>query len=169
MKRFLLAAFLVISTFSYAQVTYYKGEWTKIKSAANFSCILKLDLKDSIVHADILWTYNAIDSSDKEYMEYYKNKKGRMGLEFATGKFSSLTNDFILEGTTKIDPDLIIGLDKYLLKLSLNKQVIYGATYSNGDKNGLTYFIRSTDPRLISEFEAMKERLIHRSQDKALK
>ena len=168
-KFFIFSAIIILSLNSYSQVSYYKGEWTKINNQSNFSGTLKLEIMDTIVTADILWTYIAIDSTDKASMEYYQNKKGRMGIEYIKGKYSPITHDFIFEGISKTDPDLIIGLDKYILKLSLNKQVIYGETYSNGDKDGLAFFIRNNDPNLIKEMEEMKNKLIRRTQDSVFK
>ena len=168
MKPLILSACLIVLFVSTrAQVSYYKGEWTKIGSQANFSCLLKFEQVDSNVNAAILWTYIAIDSSDPAAVNYYKNKKGRMGIEYARGKFSISNHDIILQGVSKSDPDLIIGLDKYLLKFSLDKKVIYGESYSNGDKDGLVYFIKNDDPGNKENFELMENRLRRRSEDKA--
>lgn len=150
-----------------SQTVYYKGEWTKVNSQSNFSCILKLAIQDTIVNADILWMYIAIDSSDILAVDYYKNKKGSMGIEYATGHYTSKTRDIIIQGQSKTDPDLLISLDKYILKLSLNKQVIYGETYSNGDRDGLVYFIKTEDPLIGKEFDRIKARLLSISQGKA--
>ena len=170
MKRIILTVLIIILFLnSYAQVTYFTGEWTKINNEANFSGILRLEIKDTVVTADILWIYRAIDSSDLQSLEYYRNKKGKMGIEYATGVYSPSNRDIVIQGQVKSDPDLIIGLDKYLLKFSSDEQVIYGKTYSNGDKDGLVYFIKSTDHATPVEFAKQEIRLRTLSQQKALK
>src|SRR5438270_5743142 len=122
---------------------YYKGEWTKIGTEANFNGLLKLEIKDSIVKGEIIWIFKAIDSADIELVKYYKGQKGKMGIEFVKGYYTFQTNDIRFEGDSKTDPEEILGLDKYLLKLSADKNVIYGRTFSNGENNGLVYFYRS--------------------------
>ena len=168
MKRLLFSLAICTATGVHAQVSYYLGEWTKVNTQANFSALLKLEVSDTDVNADIIWTYLSIDSSDLASVQYYQDKKGKMGIEYTRGQYSPTTHDIIFEGIAKSDPDFIIGLDKYILKLSLNRQVIYGETYSNGDKDGLVYFIRNNDPSLVKAFEQVKQSIKERTKDKAM-
>ena len=166
-KLFFTSLLFVAFTVSKSQVIYYTGEWTKINNQSNFSAILRLEIKDTLVTANILWTFMAIDSSDAEALKYYKDKKGKFGIEYAHGKYSASSHDIMMQGEVKTDPDLIIGLDKYLLKWSLDKKVIYGKTYSNGDKDGLVYFIRSDDPAIGIQYKTQEIKLLSMIQEKA--
>lgn len=154
---------------AFAQVTYYKGEWTKINSEENFSAFLKLDVKDSVVKGEIIWTYKAIDSADDASVKYYKGQKGKMGIEYVKGIYSSKTYDIQFEGISKTDPDLIIGLDKYLLKLSLDKATIYGRTLSQGENNGLVYFYKANNLIAEKEFNTLRSKILLKSGDKVLR
>lgn len=168
-KLFLSIAVLFYLSNAFAQVTYYKGEWTKINSEENFSAFLRLDIKDSVVRGEIIWTYKAIDSADDVAVKYYKGQKGKMGIEYVKGIYSSKTYDIQFEGISKTDPDLIIGLDKYLLKLSLDNSTIYGRTLSQGENTGLVYFYKA--PSLIAEkeFNTLKSKILSKSGDKAMR
>ena len=107
-KIFLSLTVLFYLSNAFAQVIYYKGEWTKINSEENFSAFLKLDIKDSVVKGEIIWTFKAIDSADDAAMKYYRGQKGKMGIEYVKGIYSAKTYDIQFEGTSKTDPDLIL-------------------------------------------------------------
>jgi hypothetical protein len=139
-----------------AQVSYYKGEWTKVNSQENFSALVRLDVKDSLVTGEIIWTFIAIDSTNGDLVKYYKGQKGKMGIENVKGMYSAKTHDIQFEGMSKTDPDLIIGMDKYLLKLSADKMVIYGRTLADGENNGLVYFYKTDSSIASKEFKALK-------------
>ncbi|HEY8688836.1 MAG TPA: hypothetical protein VIM07_06340 [Chitinophagaceae bacterium] len=47
-KIFLSLTVLFYLSKAFAQVSYYKGEWTTINSEENFSAFLKLDIKDQL-------------------------------------------------------------------------------------------------------------------------
>src|SRR5438874_8832956 len=105
---FFLIMFLCVNHVkSQVSQVYYKGEWTKIGTEENFSGLLKLEMKDSIVTGEIIWTFKAIDSADAELVKYYKGQKGKMGVEFVKGYYSSKTSDIRFEGDSKTDPDQI--------------------------------------------------------------
>lgn len=159
--------FLFVQIF--AQVTYYKGEWTKINSEDNFSGILKLDIKDTALTGDIIWTFVAIDSNDDASVKYYKSQKGKTGIEYVKGSFFKKNSDIQFEGIEKKDPHMIIGLDKYLLKLSLNKMVIYGRTLSNGENNGLVYFYKIDKLIGEKEFNLLRTKLFSSSGEKVMR
>ena len=168
-KIFLSLAIIFYLSNAFAQVSYYKGEWTKVNSEENFSAFLKLEIKDSVVKGEIIWTFKAIDSADDAAVKYYHGQKGKMGIEYVKGIFSVKTYDIQFEGTSKTDPDLIIGMDKYLLKLSLDRSVIYGRTLANGENNGLVYFYNINDIAGAIEFNALRAKIISKSGDKALR
>ena len=170
MKKILLSLVVIFYWCNaFAQVTYYKGEWTKVNSEENFSAFLKLEIKDSVAKGEIIWTFKAIDSADDASIKYYKGQKGKMGIEYVKGIFSAKTYDIQFEGTSKTDPDLIIGMDKYLLKLSLDRSVIYGRTLANGENNGLVYFYIADGLTAAKEFNLLKANILLKSGEKALR
>ena len=166
-KIFLSLAILFYLSNAFAQVSYYKGEWTKINSEENFSAFLKLEIKDSVATGEIIWTFIAIDSADDVAIKYYKGQKEKMGIEYVKGIYSAKTYDIQFEGTSKTDPDLIIGMDKYLLKLSLDKSVIYGRTLANGENNGLVYFYKVNSLSTTKEFNKLRANILLKSGVKA--
>ena len=65
MKKIFLSLAILFSLFNAsAQVSYYKGEWTKVNTEDNFSAFLKLEIKDSVATGEIIWKFKAIDSAD---------------------------------------------------------------------------------------------------------
>jgi len=144
MKRSILALTLCfVASYNYAQTSYYKGEWTKKDKSDLFTGILKVEMKkDGRVNGEIVWLYLAADSTDASLLEMYKGKKGRQAIEVVEGRYSPMTNELYWAGEEKIDPDNIISLDIYNLKISADKQVIYGTTDSNGTNSGLFYAIK---------------------------
>ncbi len=112
-----------------SQVTYYKGEWRVPGKADLFTCICKLEIQqDSVITAEYAWVFQIIDSTNTELLELYKNKNGKTGIEFAKGTYHPGTGDIYLEATGLDDPHEILGMTKYLLKMSADKQTLYGNT-----------------------------------------
>lgn len=159
-KAFAIFILLLCSQFSFAQVSYFKGEWTRVNKQELFTGIFKINQnKSGNVKVEIVWTYWAIDSSNSELMEMYKGKKGRSGIEYAEGNFSASTNDFTFEGQKTDDPYVILGLDKYHIKLSADNKVIYGTTETQGSNEGLLYATKLPDAAGEKEFIAAKARV----------
>ena len=168
MKKLFFALVLIfICDNAFTQVNYYKGEWTKINSEANFSGLIKLDIKDSAVTGEIIWTYKAIDSAVDNLVKYYKGQKGKMGIEYVKGIYNFNTNDIYFEGTSKTDPDLVIGMDKYFLKVSMDKTALYGKTLADGENNGLVYFNKINTIAGEKEFKILKAKILLRLGDNA--
>ena len=67
--------------------------------------------------------------------------------------------NFNFEGQKADDPALILGLDKYHLKLSVNKQAIYGTTETQGTNEGLLYATKLNSASGEKEFTAAKARV----------
>lgn len=125
-----------------------------------FTGILKITINtEGRTSAEMVWTYLATDSTNKDFVEMYTGKKGRSGIEYAEGSFSATTNDFNFEGQKADDPALILGLDKYHLKLSVNKQAIYGTTETQGTNEGLLYATKLNSASGEKEFTAAKARV----------
>jgi hypothetical protein len=161
MKQILLI-FLLLFTLqcSYAQTSYYKGEWTMLNKQDLFTGIFKIEIKkDGTVNAELLWTYLAVDSTRQDMIDLYKGKKGRSGIEYATGNFSAAGNDLYFEGKEKDDPYVILGVDKYHLKLAANKQAIYGTTETGGTNEGLLYAVKMDNETGKKEFSAARSKI----------
>jgi hypothetical protein len=159
MKRLFAIMILLSSATAFSQVSYYKGEWTKVNTQDNFAGFLRIEIRDTVVTGEIIWTYRSIDSTDETMVKYYKGQKGKMGIEIVEGVFSAASSDIHLQGTSKIDPDNIIGMDKYLLKLSYDKTTMYGRTLSNGENTGLVYFTKVNAAVAEKEFRAKKDKI----------
>jgi hypothetical protein len=159
-KIFLSLALLLTIQCCFAQVAYYKGEWTMIDRHDLFTGIFKISMNAAgKVKAEIVWTYLAIDSTSKDYMDMYQNKKGKSGIEYAEGNFSSATNDLYFEGIKKDDPFIILGVEKYHLKLAANKQAIYGSTETEGTNKGLLYAVKLNYTAGKKEFRGAKTKI----------
>lgn len=159
-KIFATLIILLCIQCSFAQVSYYKGEWTMLNKHDLFTGIFKIGIDaEGKTRAEIVWTYLAIDSSSKDLIEMYKGKKGRSGIEYAEGYFSASTNDLTFEGKISDDPFVILGLDKYHIKLSADKKVIYGTTETQGTNEGMLYAVKLPDAAGAKEFIAAKARV----------
>ena len=158
MKQFVLI-FSLLCTWQtvLSQTTYYKGEWTRVNKHELFTGIFKIDItNDGKAQAELVWTILAADSTSRYYLDYYNSKKGKSGIEYAEGFFSAVTNDLYLAGKEKDDPYLILGLDKYHLKLASNKQVLYGTTETEGTNEGLFYAIKLNNESGVKAFMTAK-------------
>ena len=158
MKQFVLI-FSLLCTWQtvLSQTTYYKGEWTRVNKHELFTGIFKIDItNDGKAQAELVWTILAADSTSRYYLDYYNGKKGKSGIEYAEGLFSAVTNDLYLAGKEKDDPYLILGLDKYHLKLASNKQVLYGTTETEGTNEGLYYAIKLNNESGVKAFMTAK-------------
>ncbi len=150
-----ILSFLIIQHFSSAQVTYYQGEWTRVNKHELFTGVFKIELKSKgVVNATWLWTFKYIDTNDASLSELYQGKSGKKAVEFGAGTWDRNTRDLFVEGLTKNDPNGIIGLDKYSLKLTADGQVIYGKSNSNGNEDGLFYAKKITTAAGIAAFKA---------------
>lgn len=141
MKKLLTLLLLCFALHNcFAQIDYYNVEWTKKNKQDLFTGICKIETdQQHVIIGEIIWRYWAIDSTDQDMTDMYKGKKGKMGIEFIEGNYFSNSHDVIFEGKDKNDPFGILGLDKYSLKLSANKQVLYGTTATEGTNSGLFY------------------------------
>lgn len=143
-----------------AQVTYYKAEWSMKNKHDLFTGICKIELKDNTdIKGEIAWVFLAVDSTDKSMMDMYEGKKGKSGIEKVEGSYTTETHDVYFEGIDKDDPNLILGLDKYSLKLSADKQVLYGTTATGGTNSGIFYAIKINNAEGVKKFTLIKARL----------
>jgi hypothetical protein len=163
MKKLFLATallFVMQSGFSQVSVSYYKGEWTEVNKHTLFTGIFKIAIKkNGEAVAEMVWTYQAIDSSNRDQLILYFGKKGRSGIEYAEGSFSEATKDLQFESKRTDDPAYILGLDKYHIKLSANKQVLYGKSETQGTNEGLLYAVKMDNKTGEKEFMAAKAKI----------
>lgn len=161
MKNILLIVVLAFAVNTgFAQVTYYKGEWTMKNKHDLFTGIFKIGIKkDGNATGQFVWTFLAVDSTNSSMVGTYSGKKGMSGIEYVEGNFNAATHDFYFVGKSKDDPNKILGLDKYHLKLAANKQAIYGSTETEGTNEGLVFAVKLTNEAGEKEFMAAKEKV----------
>jgi len=161
-KIFFTSALLVIFYTGFSQVTtsYYKGEWTRKNKQDLFTGIFKIGIKkDGHATGQFVWTVWAVDSTNSSLLDMYIEKKGMSGIEYVEGTFNAETNDFYFEGKSKDDPNLILGLDKYHIKLTANKQTIYGTTETEGTNEGLVFAVTLNNEAGEKDFVIAKEKV----------
>lgn len=145
---------------SFAQTAYYKGEWTMVNKHDLYTGLFKIEIKkNGTATGEFVWTYLATDSTSQELLDLLKGKKGTTGIEYLEGNFSVITNDFYFEGIKKDDPNNILGLDKYHIKLSANKLVIYGSTETAGTNEGLLFAVKMEKINGEKEFLTAKTKV----------
>jgi len=136
-KKLVPFFFLLLPIFAYTQTTaFYKGEWSAPDKQDLFSCTCKV-IYGQNGNADIefIWTYKAIDSSDDVMIRLYQNKKDLSGVEMASGHYDQHTHDLEVTGYALQDPHVIISMSKYNLKLSPDKNLLYGTTSDLEDRS----------------------------------
>ncbi len=156
-KISLFLVFLFIYTVSFAQTKYYKGEWSKTGTSYVFKAFVKLEFKGSKIEGEILWTIALANQLDSSMAAYYKNKMNRLGVEVISGDYNAVTRDVSFAGVSKIDPDNIIGLDIYALKLSSDGIKLFGKTESGGTGKGVFYAVAA--PGSQEEYKTMREKV----------
>jgi hypothetical protein len=137
MKKIVLFFFLLLPLISFSQTTaFYKGEWSVPGKQDLFSCTCKV-IYGQNGNADIefIWTYKAIDSSDDVMIRLYENKKGLSGVELASGHYDKHTHDLEVTGYSLQDPYVILAMAKYSLKVSPDKNLLYGTTSDLEDRS----------------------------------
>ena len=148
---FALALSLFILTVNAQKTMYFKGDWTRLNKTDLFTGIIKITIgAKNKVKGEILWIYLATDESDNFMVEHYKGKKGMQAIEFVEGTYSSSTHDMYFEGKNKTDPNDIISIDKYSLKLSTDKKVLYGQSSNGVPTEGMLYAVQ-VDGRSVSQ------------------
>ena len=162
MKKLILALGLCISgLLVQAQTTmHFKGEWTRMNKSELFTAVMKISIDaNGMAKGELLWTYVETDITDNALVEHYKGKKGKQAIEFVEGTYTPSTHDLYFEGKNKTDPNDIIGMDKYNLKLSADKKVLYGLTDDNGSNEGMFYAVRVDGRSVSQQLNAAKVKL----------
>ena len=111
------------------------------------------------MRTEFIWKYISIDSNNAELVEAYKNKKDKTAIEYTEGRYEAGTGDIYLQTESMTDPHHIIGPSKYFLKLSADKQALYGTTTNpNGEEPGLIYAIKMSSSA-AKEFNDLKSKI----------
>jgi hypothetical protein len=77
----------------------------------------------STIQGQIVWTLRSVPEGSK--YDVYRAKIGQSATEFVKGTVDEFT------GYTKNDPQDVIGLDSYRLRVSRDKNTLSGSTYTN--------------------------------------
>jgi hypothetical protein len=147
-----------------SQANYYKGEWSRAGTSYNYSAFLKLTIRGNVAEGEIIWKLVSADSLNQESFKINQKKVSLSGIEEIKGSIGKKTSDLELAGVRTIDPDNMIGLDIYTLKISLDQRILFGKTFANGANNGCFYAVKQSGKTIAAEFEAAKIRIIKRPQ-----
>lgn len=142
MKKSIITSIIFFQSiaFLFAQNQDILGEWTgEWSGSIGYYYTFDLTLEENKlgnIHGQFTW---------KLVKSPYADEKGKLGLkaiEYIEGNFNAQTNQLIVQGVRKDDPDTIIGMDRYDLFLSKNKAVLEGKTDDHGTGKGIFYGIR---------------------------
>ena len=87
------------------------------------------------VEGYFIWKVTRYDEGSSFSINHYKDKLGTSGQEFVKGNYNPNTQEYILKGYKKEDPNSIIGLDTYHIKVDQNGD-IGGTTKTSGSWQG---------------------------------
>lgn len=132
MKYLILFLALSVSSPLLSQTQTYYGTWTKVNTTYIFDFELTLRTGNSeSVSGSFLWTVVMYDEENFMSKVNYQNKINFKAIEYVKGVYNSDTGVCHLKGYKKDDPDNIIALDTYQLKINQNGE-LGGTTNSNG-------------------------------------
>lgn len=132
MKNFFLGLVLIASSSLYSQTQQFDGTWTKVYTTYMFDFELTLKSGDSdSVSGFFIWKVVMYDEQNFMSKVHYQNKIDFTAIEYVKGIYNSTSGECHLKGYKKDDPDNIIALDTYKLKIDQNGE-IGGTTNSNG-------------------------------------
>jgi hypothetical protein len=140
MKNTFFSILLLISPFFsnslYSQVKQFEGTWTKLNTTYLFEFDLVLNhLENNNVEGYFIWKVIKYDKGSFMSINHYGERLGTTGKEFVKGTYNPATREYLLKGYKKEDPNSIIGLDTYHLKVDQNND-IGGTTNANGSNLG---------------------------------
>lgn len=133
----------------------WKGEWS---NQNGFYFKFSLDLReDNLGDIEGEFTWKLIKSP----RAYEQSKLGLTAIEYIVGTYDHSSRELEIKGINKKDPNSIIGLDVYHLKLSLNNDVLDGKTANHGTWKGLFYGIRKvqSQDKLKNKSELMGRKI----------
>ena len=132
MNKLILFLALSISSPLSSQIQQFYGTWTKVNTTYMFDFELTLrNGSSNTVSGYFLWKVVMFDEKNFMSKVHYQNKINFMAIEYVKGVYNSNTGECDLKGYKKDDPDNIIALDTYKLKIDQNGE-LGGTTSSNG-------------------------------------
>ncbi|MBK9017283.1 MAG: hypothetical protein IPM82_26295 [Saprospiraceae bacterium] len=103
------------------QTQLFHGTWTRLGSNYLFEFDLHLEHgAGNNVEGYFNWKFVQYDEEDAFSVSYYKDKIGATAKEYVRGTWDPTSHTYHLKGYKKDDPDTIIALDEYLLKVDGN-------------------------------------------------
>ena len=126
MKTILFIAFLVTGCLvgAVCQTHLYHGTWTRLGTSYLFEFDLHLEQgKGNTVDGYFNWKFVQYDENDTFSVSYYEDKIGMTAKEYVRGTWDDATKTYHLKGYQKDDPNSIIALDEYLLKVDGNGDI----------------------------------------------
>lgn len=127
MKKTLFISFLLVSVCTVAataQIQLFHGTWTRLGTGYIFDFDLKLEHgTGNKVQGYFDWKFVQYDENDPFSVSYYKDKVGLTAREYVKGTYEPASKTYHVTGYAKDDPDTIISLDEYLLKLDSNGDI----------------------------------------------
>ena len=129
---FLLSLFSI--TTALAQKTIMAdGHWTKKNTTWDFQYNASITIDSgNNVSGFIVWR---IVKTDNSAVAYYRGKLNMVAIENISGSYDVAQNHLQFEGTSKNDPNVIIGLDVY--DLYIKNGQITGKTKAGGEWEGI--------------------------------
>lgn len=106
------------------QTQLFHGTWTRLGTNYIFEFDLHLEHgAGNNVTGFFNWKFIQYDESDAFSVSYYKDKIGLTAKEYLRGTWDAATKTYHLKGYAKDDPNTIIALDEYLLKVDGNGDI----------------------------------------------
>lgn len=134
MKTILLTCLLSIGFYAQAnsQTRLYQGTWIRLSTGYLFEFDLHLEHgTGNMVQGYFNWKFLKCDENDAFAVSYYKDKIGMTAKEYIRGTWDANSHTYYLKGYKKDDPNEIISLDEYQLKVDENGD-LGGETKSQG-------------------------------------
>lgn len=108
----------------------WEGKWTSPSGYVyTFKTLFEVDAAHN-VKSGINWTLEVSPRAHE------RSKIGRKGVEYVKGTYDPNTRAVVLAGYDKNDPHTILGLDRYVLFLSIDGKELKGKTWNHGTWDG---------------------------------
>ncbi len=120
-----------------AQTYQFQGSWIKLNTTYVFEFDLILNhSKSNNVEGHFIWQVVRYDEGSFLSKSHYADKIGLTAKEFVKGRYNPSKKVYFLDGYRKEDPNNIIGLDTYRIKVDKNGD-IGGNTKANNSWKGI--------------------------------
>jgi len=104
--------------------------WVDLDRGWEFECEMKLTVDSAgKAEGEIRWTMTRSPRPED------KSRIGLSGTEYVRGTFEA-PNSLSFDGYAKDDPETVIGLDRYRLRVAHGGRWLYGPTWSHGEWTG---------------------------------